>query len=70
MERVAVQSNEIAVVGYSAETSTLEITFRRGGVYHYLNVPEEVHRALLQASSVGTYFAQQIKDVYSCQKIR
>ena len=41
MERTAVRSRDIAVIGYDATTLTLEITFRAGGVYHYSGVPEE-----------------------------
>ena len=69
MERLAVQSREIAVVGYDAQASTLEITFRRGGVYHYFNVPAKVHEELMEANSLGTYFSDHIKDKYSYQKM-
>ena len=68
MERVAVESHDIAVVGYARETRELEITFRRGGVYHYQNVPESVYRELMAAPSVGSYFSQNIKDKYPCRK--
>ena len=68
MERVAVQSSEIAIVGYDSKTKRLEIAFRNGGVYEYSGVPVEVHRNLLKATSHGAYFNENIKDRYSCSK--
>ena len=70
MERQAVQSRDIAVVGYDLQTTTLEITFRLGGVYHYANVPATVHESLLASASHGIYFNQYIKDKYPHVKIR
>lgn len=69
MERTAVRSRDIAIVGYDSETSTLEIAFRIGGVYHYSGVPEEVYRTLMTTSSQGIYFDQQIKHQYPHKKI-
>ena len=69
MERTAVKSRDIAIIGYDSQKLILEIAFRNGGVYHYSGVPEEVYRTLMTASSQGTYFAQSIKDQYPYQKI-
>lgn len=56
MERVAVRSRDLAIVGYEAETATLEVAFRSGGVYHYSGVPVRLYEELLRAPSHGTYF--------------
>lgn len=69
MERTPVQSKEIAVVGYDAQKSILEIVFRRGGVYHYEGVPSRIHKEFLAAPSLGTYFTQNIKDAYGYTKV-
>ena len=69
MERSAVRSKDIAIVGYDPASSLLEITFRGGGVYHYTNVPKETHAALMKAESHGTYFNQFIKDKFPCKKV-
>ena len=69
MERIATNSRDIAIIGYDKKTATLEITFRRGGVYHYFDVPEVVHSALMEADSLGTFFAEQVKDRFSYKKI-
>lgn len=69
MERTAVRSREIAIIGHDGRSRTLEIAFRSGGVYHYSGVSEEVHQALLKAPSQGIYFSQNIKEKYPYQKI-
>lgn len=61
MERVPVQSSNLATVGYDANNSTLEIEFNHGGIYQYSNVPPHIHDGLMSAGSKGTYFDQNIK---------
>ena len=41
MKRVAVDSSSIASVGYDSKAYVLEIEFRNGGVYRYLDVPAQ-----------------------------
>lgn len=65
MERVSVSSSNIASVGYDAEQKTLEVEFNSGSVYQYFEVPKEVYEGMLAAGSVGKYFNQHVKDVYS-----
>lgn len=69
MERKAVRSKDIAIIGYDKEEALLEIAFRNGGVYHYSQVPETIYQALMKAPSCGSYFNQEIKDKYHYQKI-
>lgn len=69
MERVPVQSTEIALVGYDSAKLLLEIAFRRGGVYRYRGVPQDVHENLMKAPSIGTYFSEHIKEAYQYTKV-
>ena len=69
MERTAVRSRDIAIIGYDPSSSILEIAFRAGGVYHYSGVPEEVYKALLTVSSQGKYFEQNVKHKFPYRKI-
>ncbi len=69
MERIAVRSRDIAIVGYESKTETLEIAFRSGGVYQYDAVPAEIYQDLLTASSMGVFFNQRIKDSFPYVKI-
>ncbi|MCM8776160.1 MAG: KTSC domain-containing protein, partial [Candidatus Omnitrophica bacterium] len=64
MERKAIRSRDLAVVGYDSETQTLEIAFRSGGVYHYRGVPQDIYQALMSAPSHGRYFNDQIRNKY------
>jgi hypothetical protein len=71
MRRVAVQSSNIASVGYDPTSSTLEIEFHNGGIYQYSNVPESIYNGIMSAASKGTYFDQYIKKGgYGYRKIQ
>ena len=61
MKRQAVESSNLASVGYDAETQTLEVEFKHGGVYQYYNVLISVYDGLMNASSHGQYFDRNIK---------
>lgn len=62
MDRTPVDSTNLASVGYSTETATLEVEFRSGAIYQYSGVPLEVYEGLMQASSKGQYFNAQIRS--------
>ena len=72
-----VDSSQINEVGYDAASKTLGIRFKPGRTspaseYHYANVPPMVHRAMITAESVGSYFAAEIKkrpDLYPYTKM-
>lgn len=70
MRREPVSSSNLRSVGYDPSSNTLEIEFKSGGVYQYSGMPAHVHDSLLRSGSLGKYFANQIKDVYPCAKIR
>ena len=69
MERIAVRSRDIAIIGYDPATSTLEIAFRTGGVYHYFGVSEEIYKGLMTSPSQGKYFDQKIKGQFQYKKV-
>ena len=64
MDRVPVQSETLAEVGYCAETMVLEIAFHNGSVYHYFDVSESVYLELMQTESAGKYFNANIREAY------
>ena len=70
MEHVALRSRDIAIVGYDSESGTLEIAFRRGGVYRYSEVPEGVYTDLMMAPSHGIFFERKIRGFFPYTKIR
>jgi hypothetical protein len=60
-----VESSQIAAVGYDAATRTLAIQFKKksgpSSLYHYDNVPADVHQAFVAAESKGRFFGANIK---------
>lgn len=69
MERVPVSSSNLLSVGYEPESETLEIEFRSSGIYQYFNVPSFMHERLMAATSVGTFFNDEIKNTFACNKL-
>ncbi|MDZ7336742.1 MAG: KTSC domain-containing protein [candidate division KSB1 bacterium] len=70
MQRVPVQSSNLASVGYDPVSSILEIEFHNGGIYQYLGVPQEIYDGLMYAASKGSYFHHYIKEAgYSYAKV-
>lgn len=70
MQRDPVDSSVLAALGYEETTSTLEVEFRSGRVYHYYAVPPSVYRALLSAPSHGRFFNNSIRGEYPYQRRR
>lgn len=62
MTMIQVSSSAIRAVGYDGYTLTVE--FRHGGIYDHPGVPESVFRALMGASSKGSYYARNIRGRY------
>jgi hypothetical protein len=69
MDRVPVSSSSIASVGYDPDSRTLEVEFRKGGIYQYFRVPKDVHEDLMGSSSKGQYHHQNIKNRYPSTRI-
>jgi hypothetical protein len=64
-----VSSSNLASVGYDEATKTLEVEFKKGSTYQYEDVPQSEYERLMDAESVGSYFASNIKDRYTCRKV-
>lgn len=70
MQREPVDSSSLNSLGYDARKRMLEVEFRNGGVYRYLDVPPDEFEALKGADSVGRHLNQEIKPFYSVIKVR
>lgn len=64
MNRVPVDSSNIASIGYDENSSTLEIEFHSGAVYQYFDVNVNIYKGIMEAGSKGQYFAQFIKGYF------
>jgi len=70
MDRIPVQSSNVASVGYDEDNATLEVGFNDGSIYQYFGVPLHVYEGLMFASSKGTYLNQYVKKGgYSYAKV-
>lgn len=70
MRRKAVESSNIASVGYKKTEQLLEIRFNTGSVYQYNNVPSEIYEQLQAADSKGSYFSSNIRSSYTYKRIK
>lgn len=65
MHRDAVRSSSLRSVGYDPRRHVLEVEFAATGRrYQYLDVPPEVHEALMAAPSMGRHFNEFVRDRY------
>lgn len=62
-------SSSLASIGYSPTQATLEVEFKHGAIYRYLDVPAHVFEAFLAAESKGTFFNRAVKDSYLYQRV-
>ena len=62
------QSSMIDRVSFDEEASTLCVSFRQTGKYVYYEVPRGLFDALCKATSVGTFFNEQIKGRFRCRR--
>lgn len=65
--KTKVNSSTIDTVDF--ENNVLRITFKSGGTYEYSGVPVEVVTDMLNAHSVGSFFAKNIRNTYKGIKI-
>ncbi len=61
IKRDAVQSTALASVGYSKRLRALEIEFRNGAIYRYLNVAPAIYRDLMNAPSKARFYDENIR---------
>ncbi len=68
--REPVVSHALAAVGYSKRLHALEIEFKRGGTYRYLQVPFDVYRGLMAADSKARFYNNTIRGRYRSVFVR
>jgi hypothetical protein len=65
-----VESSAIRSIGYSKRLRILEIEFKRGGTYRYLDVPPAIHRNLLAAESKARFYNRHVRGKYRTIQVR
>ena len=63
MERKKVNSSSIRSIGYEERSRTLEIEFTDGRITQYSGVAAEVHRRLMSAPSMVSYFRDNVEEI-------
>lgn len=69
MERVPVESRALRSIGYDAEQQVLEVEFRGGKVYQYLDVPPSLHEWLMRSQDKGSLFRHKIDGHFEFRRI-
>ena len=69
MNRIPVDSSNIAEVGYEDTTMVLEILFHNGNIYQYFDVPQSVYEEFMSADSKGKFLNANIKNNYRYTKL-
>jgi hypothetical protein len=69
MNWISVSSSQINKISYDEEKQELRVEFKRGGVYSYSSVTEEVYNEFVASTSPGSYFAENIKFSYEYKKV-
>ena len=70
MERRKVSSSKIRSVGYDGRARVLEVEHSDGSVYQYTGVSQEVHRRMMAAPSVVSFYQDRIEEDFSRKRMR
>src|SRR6186713_265804 len=69
MQRLPVESTDIISIGYDPKTGTLEIEFKEGRIYQYLDVEPDVYDRFTRTDSYGEYFYSFINKRYRYKRV-
>lgn len=62
-------SSFIKYVLWNMYTNILAVVYKSGSIWVYYDFPEEMYKAFSKAESAGKYFNENIRDLYSSEKI-
>ena len=64
MRRQRLDSTSLASVGYDPAKNLLEVEFRNGGIYQYLEVDDHEYDGFREAESKGRFLNTEIKPTH------
>ena len=64
-----VDSSMVYALDYDPKAKTLEVVFRKGGIFVYRGVPPVEYRRLMKSGSIGSYMRDCIIGMYSESKL-
>lgn len=63
------KSTNLRAAGHDPTSNLLAVHFQNGTVWHYKDVPPKIAGGLLEASSPGKFFAENIRGQYPAEKV-
>lgn len=70
MKKSVINSKHLDSYDYDPTSKTLHVTFKNGSVYRYDNVPQEELNSYDGKETMGTFFAQNIRNKYNSKKVK
>jgi len=64
-----VASTNVDMIGYNPKSNTLHIKYKSGAEYSYSNVPESVHKEIMESKSIGSFVYGHIKGKFICKSV-
>jgi hypothetical protein len=64
-----VSSSMAATIAYDSNEEILQVEFNNGAVYQYLGVDQETWEDFYSSDSVGSFFNQEIKGRFDCERL-
>lgn len=69
MKSYKINSTTIRNISYREKKKRLIIEFMSWGVYEYKKVPKHIIKSFTKASSIGSFFKDNIRNTYHYRKI-
>lgn len=70
IEMKRVSAGKLRSIGYDASARTLQAEFDDGRVMQYQGVGQEIWRRLSSASSMWSYFRDNIEEDFAAKRVR
>lgn len=70
MDRKRVNSSAIRSIGYDERNRVLEVEFNDGRINQYSGVSAELHRRLVSAPSIVSYFRDNIEESFTAKRVK
>ena len=70
MDRKNVGSSSIRSVGFDERNRVLEVEFNDGRINQYSGVSAEIHRRLIGAPSIVSYFRDNVEESFTAKRVK
>ena len=70
MDRKNVSSSSIRSIGFDERNRVLEVEFNDGRINQYSGVSAEIHRRLMSAPSIVSYFRDNVEESFTAKRIK